>query len=836
MVQQDGNYDERVLVVTHLAKDAVHISKVLSDAGLKCLVCESMSQAATQVLNAGMILITEEVLSSQESDVLASVLKSQPSWSAIPILAFYSGRSASNPIQKKAEHPLHEFADLNFLPRPLTTATLLSAVKTSLKDRKRQFQIKKLLDEQTSANAQIENAARELIAEKAKVDALISESSSAIALMRGPDLIFEIANKKWTELVSPREYIGRRYVDVYPELVGTAAHRSLEEIFVSGIPFIANEMKLNVMSTAGIMEDQYFDYSNVRMLDTDGQPYGVYCNALNVTDRVLSRQHLEGAKEEVELEAKRADRERAKFEAAFQAVAEGIFIFDSDGNPVFMNDAAAKVFGEASAEDMRKRIEFYFERLHLYELDDSLVPLSEWPVAKALRGESFRDWQIKAHRIDTNEHWIWSSSGELATQPGSNITLAVVVLRDITEQKKAEYELQAAKAEAERANQTKSFFLANMSHEIRTPLGAILGFTDLLKEENLSATEQNQFLETISRNGKGLTRIIDDILDLAKVESGKLEVEKIEFSFFDLLHEVLDLFQERTKAKGLYLRMHMSEQVPNRISSDPTRLRQILINLIGNAVKFTSQGGVLVRVSAMPYESGRLLFTVDIQDTGLGIPLERRARLFQPFSQADDSTSRKYGGTGLGLVLSERLANALGGQITINDTETGQGTSFKVTFVAELSQSRQKQSAVVFAHKRDLRSKEFPLNNVQVLLADDSEDNLFLVTSILKKYGAEVTTADNGAKAYKIALEGDFDIVLMDIQMPEMDGHQATRALRDAGFNRPIIALTAHAMAEERALTLASGCDGHVTKPINPLELVSEIERLSVRSRKPSSS
>ena len=256
-----------------------------------------------------------------------------------------------------------------------------------------------------------------------------------------------------------------------------------------------------------------------------------------------------------------------------------------------MNDAAAKVFGEKVAADVMKRFEFYFERLGLFQLDGPPIPRSGWPVVKALRGESFRDWEIKVHRTDSAENWIWSSSGELARQAGSEVTLGVVVLRDITAQKKAELELKAAKEAAERANQIKSYFPTNMPHEISTPLGAILGFTDLLRDRDLSSLEREQFLEKISRNGKCLTRIIDDILDLAKVESGKLEVEKIDFSFFDLLDEAIDLFRERTKSKGLYLRMNTSKDVPDHICSDPTRLRQVFINLTGNAVKFTDHGG-----------------------------------------------------------------------------------------------------------------------------------------------------------------------------------------------------------------------------------------------------
>lgn len=253
--------------------------------------------------------------------------------------------------------------------------------------------------------AKMENEHR-LALEKHKLNILIAESSSSIGLMRGPDLVFEIVNKKWTEMVSPREYIGRKYVDVYPELVGSIAHKSILDIFETGIPFVAYEMKLNIINSQGVYEEQYFDYTNIRIMDGDGKPYGVYCNAANVTERVLARKSLEKAQLETELHAKRADRERAKFEAAFQAVAEGIFIFDSSGDSVFMNDTAAKVFGLASTTEVNQRIEYYFERFELRDLEDRLIPFSEGPMARVLRGELFRDWQLKVQCLKTGSRKI----------------------------------------------------------------------------------------------------------------------------------------------------------------------------------------------------------------------------------------------------------------------------------------------------------------------------------------------------------------------------------------------------------------------------------------------
>ncbi|RYZ52282.1 MAG: response regulator, partial [Proteobacteria bacterium] len=399
-------------------------------------------------------------------------------------------------------------------------------------------------------------------------------------------------------------------------------------------------------------------------------------------------------------------------------------------------------------------------------------------------------------------------------------------ITDVHDQKTFSDQLAKAKDEAERANQTKSFFLANMSHEIRTPLSAILGFTELLKEEDIPPLEKSQYLDTITRNGVALTKIIDDILDLAKVESGKLDVEKIDFSFFDLIDDVMDLFRERSRGKGLFLRFHIAKDTPNRIYSDPTRLRQILINIVGNAVKFTEFGGITIEVSTSHQNDRSLRYRIAVIDTGVGLSAEQRSRLFEPFMQADNSTTRKFGGTGLGLALSQRLAAALGGEITIEENRILRGSVFIISFLAEIraDQVELERDQLKVSQAEAVASGK--LSGLYVLVADDSPDNLFLAKRILTKNGAKVKTVANGSEAVTVALEEHFDVILMDIQMPVMDGYEATRALREAGYARPIIALTAHAMAEERAKSIQAGCNGHLTKPLNQGDLVEGIRNL----------
>ena len=382
--------------------------------------------------------------------------------------------------------------------------------------------------------------------------------------------------------------------------------------------------------------------------------------------------------------------------------------------------------------------------------------------------------------------------------------------------------LKQAERAAESASSSKSAFLANMSHEIRTPLGAIIGFSELLRDPELTVDQREQYVQTVMRNGQSLTRIIDDILDLAKVEAGRLDIEDVEFRLDALLEESLDLFRDKARRKGISLKFEIQPGVPTYAASDPTRLRQILINIVGNAIKFTTTGGVRVEVAAH-VEGANADFEILVHDTGIGLTAAQRDKLFAPFVQADNSTTRRYGGTGLGLVLSRRLAEALGGDIVVQQCGENVGCTFRITFrgrvPADQASTREGERGQAPA------AKAFRLRGLRVLMAEDSIDNQFLITEVLKQYGAEVTIAQDGEEAIEKARLGAIDVVLMDIQMPRVDGYVATRALRAIGFEKPIIALTAHAMHEERVRTRAAGCDAHLTKPLNRRELIETIER-----------
>lgn len=398
-------------------------------------------------------------------------------------------------------------------------------------------------------------------------------------------------------------------------------------------------------------------------------------------------------------------------------------------------------------------------------------------------------------------------------------------------------QLKIAVEDANRANLTKSEFLANMSHEIRTPMAAILGYTDLMKQPDQSPEQRKDCIETISRNGKHLLSLINDVLDMSKIEAGQMSVESIEMSPAQIAEEAVSLLRPKLIANHLSLSIHYATAIPLSIQSDPTRLRQILINLIGNAIKFTKQGGVTLEVSC-DWQDERMKFRVI--DTGVGMTAEQRDRIaaFQPFTQADTSTTRNFGGTGLGLRISNTLATMLGGGIEV-ESEQGKGSTFTVTVQTGNLQEVQKIEpdqidALVMQQKQrvvDVNQPDEPLKAMRVLLVEDGKDNQRLISFHLKKAGAQVEIAENGLLGvnYLKGCEPDQlpHLVLMDMQMPEMDGYTATRHLRKQGFTLPIIALTAHAMKGDRDLCLQAGCDDYLTKPVDKQRLRDTCARLA---------
>ena len=386
--------------------------------------------------------------------------------------------------------------------------------------------------------------------------------------------------------------------------------------------------------------------------------------------------------------------------------------------------------------------------------------------------------------------------------------------------KLAEDKIAKLSRDLERATQAKSEFLARMSHEIRTPMNALLGMAELLSETPLNP-EQSEYVRIFQRAGENLLNVINDILDFSKVEAGQLDLENVDFDLADVVDGAMEIIGVPARAKGLRLIREIRPEVPARLRGDPGRLRQILLNLLGNAVKFTERGRITVRVEPEPGQPGPSVLHFTVRDTGVGIPADRISTIFDSFTQADASTTRKYGGTGLGLAISKKFVELMDGHIWAEST-AGEGSAihFTARLVAAGPAARTQTKAPKAAGAR--------LGNrtLRILLADDSEDNRFLVRGFLRDTGCVIDEVENGAQAIEKFNQDRYDLVLMDAEMPVLDGYSATRAMRAAsGSGTPILALTAHAFKEAKQKSLEAGFTDHLTKPISKAALLEAIAR-----------
>jgi len=544
----------------------------------------------------------------------------------------------------------------------------------------------------------------------------------------------------------------------------------------------------------------------------------------------ISMYHLFVAEETIvaerteELQNEIAERKRAQelSQGVIEALPVLICIFDASGKILLRNSSYQKILGysneeiaaasalSAVAEEDRERVQQLIEQIF-----------------KEGSGET----EASMQRKDGTKVPCLLSGVRLVVD-GKPCLLGVAL--DISNRKRAEAAMTEAKEAAESANRAKGEFLANMSHELRTPLNGILGMTELSLDTQLTS-EQREYLGMVKSSAESLLTVINDILDFSKIEAGKMDFENIQFNLRQSLETTLKMLALRAHEKGLELNCDVADGLPEIVVGDPTRLRQILLNLVGNAIRFTEHGEVSVHVQQDSSDNGRITLHFIVSDTGIGIPADQQEKIFEAFAQADGSMSRRFGGSGLGLAVSRRLVKAFQGRIWV-ESVLGEGSAFHFTASLGIGQELCRTipardlegiSTLVVRHPPLLEHRR----TLHILLAEDNLVNRMVAVRMLEKHGYTVEVANDGRQAVAKLRFGSFDLVLMDVQMPEINGFQATAFIREkeksTGGHIPVIAITAHAFERDRERCLAAGMDGYISKPFHLAELLSEIERLA---------
>ncbi len=486
---------------------------------------------------------------------------------------------------------------------------------------------------------------------------------------------------------------------------------------------------------------------------------------------------------------------------------DSIITSDQDGKIIFWNKGAQKLFNYTPEEIMGKPIAVLIPETHL---DDHAQGIKE-VLQTGQHKHSSEPLELMGLRKDQSLVPIETSFSSYITHEGNRIFSCFI--RDITKRTELERSLRVAKVKAEYANQSKSSFLATMSHEIRTPISGILGITNLLTR-NKDEAKQKKYLDHLKTSGESLLNIINDILDLSKIEANHLQLEIKPFSLHSLLNEIIETAKIKASNKNLNFILEIDENIAHQVESDSQRIRQILTNLVDNALKYTKEGTVNLNVKSG--EDDNVVFMV--KDTGIGIPANFLDVMYDSFTRADNSTSSPHGGTGLGLTICQKLAKFLKGSITIESKED-QGTTvnFTVPLPAKLEENVETpETSDIQPHENHLQEA---LSNKHILLVEDLEVNRIIIEAYLDPFQCNIKIAENGLEAVEAFQKGRFDLVLMDIKMPLMDGYEATAKIRSYEKSEglkptPIISITAHAMPEEKAQSLEAGCNYHLTKPV----------------------
>jgi PAS domain S-box-containing protein len=629
-------------------------------------------------------------------------------------------------------------------------------------------------------------------AQASKMLATFVEAAPVAMCMTDREMRVIQTSPRWRQERQQPEITGRNLYDAYPD---TARWAPVYEHCLTGESIQHDRVAINLPDGS----QRWVRVEITPWRDTIGEVGGLLVMSVDVTRTVQAMEEAQRSEERLQLAMRIGD----------------LHMWEMDFKRRELNSAGAEAASITTYEEMNADI---WAGIHPADRD---AAKAAWD-AYLKGGEAFRQ-TYRLMRKDGPSQW-HDSAAEAVRDDQGRVLRVIGVMRNIDTQKRAELELTKARDEAEAANKAKSEFLANMSHEIRTPLNGVMGIAGALAKTELVG-HQAEMVGLIETSAQTLEALLTDILDLARIEAGRLEIRPEPFDMVTSVNACAALFQASAGAKDLALKVEIDAYAQGAFEGDAPRIRQILSNLLGNAVKFTGQGEVKLTVKARRDETTTHL-QFEVSDTGIGFDEETRARLFGRFQQADGSITRQYGGTGLGLAISRSLAEAMGGDLSA-ESEPGKGSTFRLT----LELPRRSGGIEMWGEHHDDADQDADLEAMRVLLAEDHPTNRRVVELILGAAGVDLTSVENGAEAVDMAARSHFDLILMDMQMPVMDGLTAIRAIRrregKAGIApTPIYTLTANAMPEHAQASEAAGADGHITKPITADGLLRVVEQV----------
>ncbi|BAY38370.1 multi-sensor hybrid histidine kinase [Nostoc sp. NIES-2111] len=570
------------------------------------------------------------------------------------------------------------------------------------------------------------------------------------------------------------------------------------------------------------LSDGEHDYLSFKfpLKDVEGRPL-----LAGMSVDITERKRFEAEREQL---LQKLEASLGQLEAVINNMTEGLVIADAQGYIIEFNPAALALHGYASLEQVRQQLPEFTDCFAAHDLQGNLLSVAEWPLARVLRGETFFDWEIQVKRLDIGKTWIGSYSGTPVRNKHGQIILALVTCHDVTEQRQAQAELarsleaeQAARADAEVANRIKDEFLAVLSHELRTPLSPILGWSKLLQSGKLDEAKTAQALSVIERNANLQSQLIEDLLDISRILQGKLALNVVAVDLATIIESAMETVRLAAQAKSIQI--HYTLEPVGQVSGDPARLQQVVWNLLSNAVKFTPEGGrVDVRL-----EQHNSFARIIVTDTGKGIRADFLPHVFDYFRQADATTTRKFGGLGLGLAIVRYLVELHGGMVEVESLGEGQGATFTVwlPLLSNQFQAGQNQQS---------SQSSMNLSGVKVLIVDDDRDTREFLAFVLAEAEATVLLAANASEAYSALISNQPDVLISDIGMPDMDGYMLMRQVRalppEQGGQIPAIALTAYAGEINQQQALKVGFQQHISKPVDPDILIAAIASLTQRN------